>query len=244
MTHKTKGIVLKYIFYGDTSLIVTVYTELFGIQKYIVKGVRKNTKTGNNRISFFQPGAILDMEVYKNDFKQLQFIREYKWGYRYENLYFDVIKNAIATYMVELFLNAVNETEDNEELFYLLENYLINTDKSGNKYSANVPLFFSLALAKLIGFQINKTFTSEEHILDLYAGEFTDVIPSHSYYIEGNTAEITAYINNNLQDAFTGNLLINRKIRQELLNSYQIYFTLHIENFTRLKSLPILQTVI
>ena len=30
--HKTKGIVLKGVKYGETSLVVTIYTELFGIQ--------------------------------------------------------------------------------------------------------------------------------------------------------------------------------------------------------------------
>ncbi len=37
--HNTKGIVLRTVKYGETSVIVTIFTELFGIQSYIVNGV-------------------------------------------------------------------------------------------------------------------------------------------------------------------------------------------------------------
>jgi DNA repair protein RecO (recombination protein O) len=36
MTHKTKGIILRTVKYGETSLVVTAFTELFGIQAYMV----------------------------------------------------------------------------------------------------------------------------------------------------------------------------------------------------------------
>ena len=40
--HKTKGIVLRTVKYGDTSLVVTIFTELFGVQTYLVNGVRSS----------------------------------------------------------------------------------------------------------------------------------------------------------------------------------------------------------
>jgi DNA repair protein RecO (recombination protein O) len=45
MTHKTKGIVLRNIKYGETSLVVNIFTELFGIQTYLVNGVRSSKKS-------------------------------------------------------------------------------------------------------------------------------------------------------------------------------------------------------
>ncbi len=78
MTHKTKGIVLRSVNYGETSVITSVYTESFGLQSYIVKGVRQSTKKGQSKQIYFQPGAILEMEVYHNELKNLQFIKEYK----------------------------------------------------------------------------------------------------------------------------------------------------------------------
>ena len=55
------GIVLNYIKYGDTSIICKIYTEQYGLQSYIINGVR-NSKSKN--IGLFQPLNILDMVVY------------------------------------------------------------------------------------------------------------------------------------------------------------------------------------
>ena len=40
MLQKTKGMVLRNVKYGETSLIVTIFTEMLGIQSYLVNGVR------------------------------------------------------------------------------------------------------------------------------------------------------------------------------------------------------------
>ena len=45
MTHKTKGIVLRTVKYGETSLVAIILTELFGVQTYMVNGVRTSKKT-------------------------------------------------------------------------------------------------------------------------------------------------------------------------------------------------------
>ena len=49
MLHNTKGIVLRVTKYGDTSVIASIYTELFGLQQYIVKGVRTISKKGASK---------------------------------------------------------------------------------------------------------------------------------------------------------------------------------------------------
>ncbi|MBV9963249.1 MAG: recombination protein O N-terminal domain-containing protein, partial [Parafilimonas sp.] len=67
MTYKTKGIVLRTIQYGETSVITSVYTELFGMQSYIVKGVRQSTRKTQSKQMYFQPAAMLEMEVYHNE---------------------------------------------------------------------------------------------------------------------------------------------------------------------------------
>src|ERR1043165_6122519 len=100
MTHKTKGIVLRTIKYGETSVITAVYTELFGLQSYIVKGVRQSTKKAESKSSYFQAAAMLEMEVYHNELKNLQFIKEYKWSYLYEKVLFDVMRNTVAQFMI------------------------------------------------------------------------------------------------------------------------------------------------
>jgi len=48
MLHSTAGIVLRNIKYGETSVVVTIFTELFGVQSYLINGVRvASTKTAS-----------------------------------------------------------------------------------------------------------------------------------------------------------------------------------------------------
>ena len=41
MLHKTRGIVFNVTDYQEASVIVQLFTEKFGIQSYIINGVRK-----------------------------------------------------------------------------------------------------------------------------------------------------------------------------------------------------------
>src|ERR1044071_7664870 len=94
--HKTKGIVLRSVKYGESSLIITIFTELFGVQSYLVNGVRASTKKGSGKANLFQPAAILDLIVYHNELRNLQRIREFKWDHLYQHIFSDIRKNAVA----------------------------------------------------------------------------------------------------------------------------------------------------
>jgi len=85
--HKTKGIVLRTVKYGETSLIVTVYTEIFGLQSYLVRGVRASSARGPGRSNLFQPASILDLVVYHNEISNQQQVREFHWANIYKNVF-------------------------------------------------------------------------------------------------------------------------------------------------------------
>lgn len=244
MTHKTKGIVLRTIKYGETSIITTVYTELFGLQTYIVKGVRQSTKKAQSKANYFQPGAILDMIVYHNELKNLQFIKEYQWSYLYQQVLFDVVKNAVAQYMAEMLLHSIKQPETNADLFYYVEETFVGLDKTNETISANLPLFFTLQLAKSLGFQIQGIFTNESPVLDLQEGMFVMEIPFHPHYVTGLTADMLSKLNR--VSTFSGleKIALGRNTRKELLLVLHHYMSLHVPDFGELKSLPVLQEVL
>ena len=82
--------------YGETSLIVTIFTDLFGVQSYLINGVRASTKKGSGKANLFQPAAILDLIVYHNELRNLQRIKEFRWGHLYQNIFSDIRKNAVS----------------------------------------------------------------------------------------------------------------------------------------------------
>jgi DNA repair protein RecO (recombination protein O) len=242
--HKTKGIVLRTVKYGETSIITTVYTELFGIQSYIVKGVRQSSKKSQGKSNYFQPAAILDMEVYHNELKNLQFIKDFQWAFLYQNIFFDVIRNAVAMYAIELLQHSLKQPEANPELFYLSENILQLTDAGNNTTIANIPAYFTLQLASQLGFQIHGEFAETTAVLDLKEGFFASEIPLHPFYITGELAMVTSSLLHISNQQQLSQLILNRNIRQELLQAYHQFMTLHIATFPEMKSLKILQEVL
>jgi len=244
MTHKTKGIILRTIAYGETSVITTAYTELFGIQSYIVKGIRKGSKTSQGKSSYFQPGAILDMEVYHNELKNLQFVKEFNWGYLYEHVFFNVVKNAAAMYMIELLIHSLKQPEANPELFYLVEDSLKQLDKGNDTLTANLPLYFTLHLASELGLRMQGEYGQQTPFLDLQEGVFVKTAPQHTWYIADDEAKSTSAINNIMFYNDLENITLNRITRRSLLQSYQQFFALHIQDFGELRSLRVLQEVL
>ncbi len=244
MVHSTKGIVLRTVKYGDTSIITTVYTELFGIQTYIVKGVRQSSKTSAGKASFFQPSAMLEMEVYHNEQKQLQFIKEYQWSYLYDKVLFDVVRNTVAMFIIELLQHSLKQPEANPELFYLIEDTLKQLDKGNDTLTGNLPLYFTLHLGSELGFQLQGNYTEHTPVLDLQEGMFIANTPDHPYYLEGLLAKTTSELSglqfyNDLE-----NIALNRSIRRELLQAYQTFLSLHISDFGEMKSFEILQEIL
>jgi DNA repair protein RecO (recombination protein O) len=243
MTHKTKGIVLRTVKYGETSIITTVYTELFGIQSYIVKGVRQSTKKSSGKAIYFQPGAILDMVVYHNELKNLNFIKEYQWAHLYQNLLFDVVKNTVSMYIVEMLQHSLKQPEASPELFFLTEDTLKQLDTANPTLTANLPLYFSLHLAGELGFRIQGEYTNDTPILDLQEGQFVEQKPLHSYFLEKQLAEATSQL---LSINFYNDLEVihlSRHVRKNLIIAYQNYVALHVHDFGEIKSLPVLQEI-
>lgn len=243
MTHKTKGIVLRSVKYGETSVIVSAYTELFGLQNYIVKGVRQATAKKTTKSVYFQAGAILDMEVYHNPLKNLNFIKEYGWAYIYETVLFDVVKNTVAVYMIELLQHSLKQPEANSELYYLIQDGLQQLDKGSPIFTSNLPLYFSIHLSSELGFRIQGNYSDTTPVLDLQEGLFVNSIPQHTYYIEKELAKATdKFLSVNFYNDLN-HLHFTRQVRQELLKAYQNYIALHVADFGEIKTLAVLQQI-
>lgn len=235
---------MRTIQYGETSVITTVYTELFGLQSYIVKGIRQAAKRSPSRQIYFQPGAMLEMEVYHNQFKNLQFIKEFKWSHLYSRVLFDVVRTAIAQFMIELFLNTTKQPEANPELFYLLEGSLLQADKGEDMVAANLPLYFILHLAAESGFELQGAYTTETPVLDLQEGAYTTANNEHSYAVGGFVAEAISRLKQIMFYNQLENITLNRQARRQVLEALLQFTALHFTDFRALKSLPVLQEIL
>ncbi len=243
MLHNTKGIVLRVTKFGDTSIILTAYTELFGVQQYMVKGVRVTSKKGANKAVFYQPAAILQMEVYHSPMKQLQMVKDVSWDFVYQNVYSDVLRNAVATYIVEV-LQQTMQPEPHPELFYLIEDTFKQLDKGGPSLASNLPIYFLIHLSQNMGFGLQGKYTATTPVLDVREGQFVEKVPTHPYFLEGAEAQTASSF---LQVQFYNDLdtiILTGTQRKKILELFQLSLSWHYKKFSEIKSLPILQEVL
>jgi DNA repair protein RecO (recombination protein O) len=243
MLHNTKGIVLRVTKYGDTSIILTAYTELFGVQQYMVKGVRVTSKKGANKGVFYQPAAILQMEVYHSPMKKLQMVKDVSWDFVYQNVYSDVLRNAVATYIVEV-LQQTMQPEPHPELFYLIEDTFKQLDKGGPQLVGNLPIYFLIHLSQNMGFGLQGKYSATTPVLDVREGQFVEKVPTHPYFLEGLEAETASSF---LQVQFYNDLdtiVLSGTQRKKILELFQLSLSWHYKKFSDIKSLPILQEVL
>lgn len=243
MLHNTKGIVLRVTKYGDTSIIMTAYTELFGLQQYIIKGARVTSKKGANKGVFYQPAAILQMEVYNTPMKTMQIVKEVSWGYVYQTVYSDILRNAVALYIVEV-LQQTMQPEPHPEMFYLIEDTFKQLDKGGVGLVSNLPIYFLIHLSQTMGFGLQGKYGPDTPILDIREGEFVAKPPAHPYYLEAQTAQVASTF---LQVQFYNDLetiSLSGAQRKKILELFQLSLSWHYKKFSEIKSLPILQSIL
>lgn len=242
MLHKTRGIVLRTVKYGETSAIVTIFTELFGIQSYMVNGVRSSKPTAKGNL--FQPGNILELVVYHYEQKTIQRISEFKLGYIYTSLHFNIVKNTVALYLIELLQKSLKQPEQHLELYYFSEAALSALDQAPLGIAANIPLYFTLKLAEQLGFRLNGRYSEYAPFLDLQEGSFTDLPPHHNNYLDSANSEVTDRLFQCREWEQLGDIVMNKDKRRKLLYSYLDFFKLHMPDFQELNSPPILHEIL
>lgn len=240
MTHKTRAIVIKTVKYGETSIVASMLTSLFGLQTYLINGVRKQQKKGEKSI-LYQPGAILDLVVYHQDQKNLQRIKEAHWAQIHEHILSDVIKYSIASFMMELLQKTIRQPETNIDLFDFCEDCLVCLDKADRKATANFPLFFALQLPQFFGFKLSLPNNQADFTyLDLKEGFFLTEMPEHPLYITGEAANMTAELLKAGHPSDLDHFDLNQNQRRTLIQRYMQYYSIHVPEFGQMKTLAVM----
>jgi DNA repair protein RecO (recombination protein O) len=243
MLQKTKGMVLRSVKYGETSLIVTIFTEMLGIQSYLVNGVRSATLKNPYRASLFHPATMLDMVVYHSDRSNLHRIREYRVFRIYTDIYRNVHKNTVALFMVELLMKCLKQPENNPVLYEFIEDAFVHLDEANPQVTANFPLYFTLHLAHFFGFRIQDDYSDENTVLDLQEGGFFPGKPIHPNFLEGNLSEISSSLLKSQHPDELGSFFLTREQRHQLLDAYLSFYAYHQPDFGSLRSLPVLHAL-
>ncbi len=146
--------------------------------------------------------------------------------------------------MIELLSKTLKQPEPNEDLFDFAEDALLHLDKGSETVTANFPLFFALHMAVLFGLRISDDYSEEQPYLDLREGMFVPDKPSHPYFLEDKQAMVTSQLLKVMQTEELEDIKLNHDFRRNLLYTYEMYYALHIQDFGKMKTLPVLSQIL
>ena len=238
MIRKTRGIVLHTTRYGESSLVVHCYTEEFGRQSYMIKGVRKSRK--QNRSNLFQPLFLLDFEVYHKDSREIQLVKEATRSIPLNSIPFDVTKSTQAIFIAEVLYRVVKEEEQNPMLSHFLVNSIKYLDALGDP-SPDFHIIFLFQLSRYLGFYPQKNFNKDHKFFDLVSGQFRTYQSDPEVQLgESDSSLWHKYMQLDFQSIKETEF--NSTQRKIILDHLVRYFKLHVEGMGEIRSLEVLHT--
>lgn len=220
MIFKTRGIVFRFTKFKETSIIVTIFTEEFGLQSYIVNGVR--SKSSKNRIALYQPLTLLHLVVYHRENANIERIKEISCLHPYRTLQSDVKKATLAMFLNELLNKTVKEESHAGEIFQFICDSLIALDMLETGYE-NFHLIFMVKLSRYLGFGVH-------HANEILAGRAAD-------------RETDIILRELLASDYHSSLKISNMQKRTILDLLVKFYHEHVEHLGEIKSLQVLREV-
>ncbi|MCH6232702.1 DNA repair protein RecO [Cognataquiflexum rubidum] len=222
---KTKGIVLSYIKYSETSIIVRIFTREFGLKSYIINGAR--SKSAKSKMAFYQPLTLLDLVIYDKEGGNLNRISEAKLIMPFQLVPFDFLRSGIAMFMAEVMGKSVFEGYQNEEFFDFLDSAIRLLDEK-ETVLVHFPLVFLWESSKYLGFapEDSESFFTE---LKQYP-QGPDVMEEEKDYLKSVIAQ-----------SFLCTDTSPSKIRRNMLDHFLLFYGNHLDLAYDWKSVKVLR---
>ena len=241
MQVNTVAIVLKTMNYGESSIIVRLFTRALGYRSYIINGVRR--KKQNKKAALYRPMNIVRILCRDQSPEKLQRIQESYYEITYNELPFDVVKSAIGLFCIEVLTNTLKDLSPHQELFDFVQHFYIHLDNV-TKSNAKIYLFFLSQLTDHLGIAPLQNHSKKRSHFVLNKGYFQEEynLSHEDHILSKNSSQhladfLTSDINSYME------IGINRSDARDLLQGLIRYYQYHIENFQPLKSLSVLETI-
>ena len=239
MITKTRGIVLRSVRFGESSLIVDVLTKSSGRVSFMVH-IPKTSK-GKIKKQYFQPMTLLDFEY---DFRQrsnLQRIKDVRVSLPYSSIPIDPAKSCISLFLSEFIYYATRNEQENPTLFTYISTSLEWLDNAYEDF-ANFHLVFMMRLGKFLGFHPFLEDFTPGCFFDLRNGCFTLSMPLHTDFL--NAADAGHLYNLMRMNFETMKLFkLSHDDRNRITEIVLRYYKLHLPNMPELQSFDILREV-
>jgi DNA repair protein RecO (recombination protein O) len=239
MLIKTRGIILRAIKYRESSLILEIYTEMKGLRKYLISGVR--SRKAKTQAGLLQIMSLVDLVAYEREDRDLTRIKEVRPAEIYQRIPFDFRRGSLGLFLAEITRKTIREREENTALFQFLYDSFLFLDRTPDPI-ANLHLQFLLELSTFLGFMPTGVHSPETPLFDLREGEFISQLPGHKYYLEEARAAQLQQLLDAPRDV-AHQISLSREERRSLLDALILYYRLHMEGLKEIHAHEILRQV-
>jgi len=228
MLKKTSGIVISYIRYRETSIVVKIFTRDLGLKSYIVNGVRIVGSKG--KMALYQPLTLLELVVYDKEGAGLNRISEIKLSRAFQRIPFDFFRSGVAMFVGEVLGKSIYENYENESLFDFLYYAISHLDEE--KVSLSIfPIVFLWETSRFLGFApMDAESFFDEMELEVKSSDF---ITREKKYLD--------YL---IQKSFACEERIPAVFRKSLLDHFLVFYSQHLDNSSEWKSIKVLRQLI
>jgi DNA repair protein RecO (recombination protein O) len=237
MLVKTEAIVLHAIKFGESRLIVDMFTREVGRVSFAVP-IPKTSK-GRLKKQYFQPMTLLEVECDIRQRDQLQKLKDARLLAAYASIPFSPEKLALSLFTAEFLCHALRAEQQNEPLFVYLYDSMQWLDMTETGF-ANFHLTFLIRMSRFLGFYPNLDDYVRGCIFDLRTATFSLQVPTHRDFLQPDDAQRIHTLMR--MDFPTMHLFrLSRQERNRITEVLLHYYQLHIPQFPELKSLDVLK---
>ena len=234
MLDNSEVIILGYINYSETSIILKAYTKDFGFKSFIIRGIRTKKKK-KIALGELQPLTILDIEFNNSKNDRLSYLKSIKIIEPFISINTEILKMNICLFISDFLSKVLKIDLTNKDLYTFIKQSLLWFDNSEN--ISNFHLLFIIRLTKYLG--IMPKYSKEQFsFFDIENGIFTNT-PLSKNYIEGRVVDNLYSILGTKFD-YNNSVLSNVNQRRNMLNFLISYYEYHIPGFKKPKSIGIL----
>lgn len=145
--YRTEAIVLSTFDYGESDVIAALYTPGFGKLRGIAKGALRSRR---RFVATLATPAHISLEFFSNGKSELVRLEDSRLVEGYREVRCDIERLTHASYLLELTDRMTREGETSEELFSLLEDFLLLACTSDDV--ATLVRFFEIKALKVLGY--------------------------------------------------------------------------------------------
>ena len=235
MLVKTKAIVISSLKFQEKSLIVKCFTLSSGLKSYFVRDAFSSRKA-SQKIAYFQPFSILEIEAVHKNKGTLENFKEIKTAVPFQTIHTDIVKSTMVMFLSEMLHHSIQEEEKNEQLFLFLETALTWLDHHDE--ISNFHLILLLEITKYLGFYPD---TSD---IDLPFFEINEGIFTVFHTSTALSEHETTLFKKLLELKFDNDQKVFHVLERQILLKVLIrFYSSHLEGFKSPKSLDILKEI-